>query len=453
MKSNTLIKGQGIGLDLQGRYRLQVVDAVTREIVSDYGWHKNLILNTGMDAVASQYLASLNAAGACGTGSRPNYITASTTITQSGYYVSIQTPGDMATFTHSVVNVGSVYHYTASGVFVPTNVATMSYTSSINKGDILVDENLSMSMVVSVTGSFLTVDTPYTYSTPVSFSVWKTSQAKLQNEQHRSSTYYVSNIGWNTGTTSVPGISGSFTHRRTYDMPVESQTMSYTEIGVSWSGTSNADLFSRAVLPSTVVVSPLQLLRLTHDVMVNYTPTASVYGVANISGWPEAPATNTNFTESIQAPAFSIVDAGGGVGTSASYFVSLDVPYGGGSFGSNGFQCFLSADTQPIQPFGSSVDRSYFVTAQGGSLDGYTNLSFTRTKSVTFAITAWTSSVNFIRTIGFGSYLNNGIFGIFAQPYWAGHNAYCMQFEQSQSKLNTETLTLSWRWRWARILQ
>lgn len=435
MKTETTIKSSGFGIGLQGKYRLQVVDAASQEIVADHGWNKNLILNVGMDAIASTYLASLNYAGTIGTGSRPNYLTASTSfITQSGNYISLLTYGDWTSFTQSV--------YTGSS-------ATACYTSSINKGDIIVDENFSQSMVVSIeNGSMVYVNTSQSYSTPLSFSVWKTQQSLMQGESKRSNTYYVSDVGWNNGTYYTASMPGVFTHRRTYDFTPETQTMSYTEVGVSWTNTSKASIFSRAVLPNSVSVSPGQLIRMTHDLMVAYTPTGSVYRTASISGWGDVLC-----TESVQNWCYSGVNTSGGTVTLASFYVCLDPIYGSGYCGSNGFQCFLSADSRSLDNYGTASDRGYFVTRANGSADTYVNGTFTRTRSVTFPITAYSSSVNFIRTIGFGTFWWNCPYGGTVYPEQAGQQAYLMRLEESQSKLNTETLTLTWRWRWGRILQ
>ncbi len=430
-------------MGLIGRYRLQVVDAATQEVVADHGWHKNLITNVGMNAIASTAIASLTAVAVGGSGSRPNCITGSTmTITQSGYFIGVSSFGDRASFTQSISqSIGGQYYY----------------TSSISRGDIIMDEDFSQSMVIGVSGSIMAVNVSSSFDTPKSFSIWKTSQAKIQNEFSRSSTYYVSDIGWNTGTDTSQVLSGTWVHRRTYDFGIESgATRSYTEVGVRWSSTPNSDIFSRVLLPSSVDVSPGQLLRMTYDLIVNVSPTGSVYRTASISGWPKPPATDTLCTESIQNLGYTYVNSNGGNSVYASYYSSLDPQFG--SYGGNhGFYCFLSADSRSLNNYGTASDRgsiaTQFVTVTAGSMDSYIPESFTVTRTVTFPITAYTSSFNHIGTIGFGCYYYGGFSGIFAQPYWAGHQGYCLRLNQSQSKLNTETLTLKWRWRWERVLQ
>ena len=126
-KNNELIVRGGINIFLQGKYRLQVIDSLTKTVVSDYGWHKNLILNNGMDQVASFYIADLNAAGVCGTGSRPNSITSSTSeITQSGAQLYLVDNSGLISFTASVITNG-----------------TSSYTSSVSPGDLIIDSDNS----------------------------------------------------------------------------------------------------------------------------------------------------------------------------------------------------------------------------------------------------------------------------------------------------------------------
>jgi hypothetical protein len=179
---NELRYNGGINIGMQGAYRVQVVDSYTKEVVRDYGWQKNLILNSGMNAPTGSYIANLTAVGVIGTGSRPNYFTSSTSqITQSGQYIYLNDTSYINSFTQSA----------------------STYPSLTEVGDLIVDEDNSQSYVVSVvSSSLLYVASNYTYTTGKAFTIWKTSQSGLEKEIHRSQTYFPgsSSGAWNCGT-------------------------------------------------------------------------------------------------------------------------------------------------------------------------------------------------------------------------------------------------------------
>lgn len=473
-KQNNITWEAGLNLRFAGAYRVQVVDAETKEIVSDYGWHKNLILNTGMDAVASQLIPELMRYGVAGTGSRPNCLTASTSqITQSGYYISLQTIGDWQTFTQSVVSrPDGMYYYTQSGVAVTD--ATMSYTSSISRGDVIVDENMSQSTVVGVSGSFLSVDTSYTYSTPISFSVWKTSQGRLQGEISRSGTYYQGSsslVGWNCGTEWSSSLTNYTTsiavHRRTWDFTVENQSRSYTEVGTSWDNTRFNPCFSRVLLPQTVSISPNQQLRLTYDLMAIFGPYSPQYSTASITGWPVAPSMTTIGTQSLQSFITSYVQTNGSsngpVGYGNVYPLDPAAPCTGIGYYTSANCCvWVSEDSRSLNtssvilvPGNSQAVTRTAIAAldsglhyAAGTIGTYTNGSYTQLKYGTLSIYQGVS--NNIRSMGFGGTGNvNGY--LTHDPAGAGQ---CMVFvfDQPQVKTNLQTLTLQWKWTWDRVI-
>ena len=173
---------EGIGIGLEGTYRVQVVDSTTSEVVKDYGWNKNMITNTGMDYVASSNIADLMYYAAIGTGSRPNSLDFTYTgIAQSSSSIGIIVSGEIGSFTSP----------------------TASYSAAVQAGDVIIDSDFSQSNVLSVIPTILTVDTNYNYDGPKAFSVLKTSQTTLKSEIHRSSTFYPgssSAVGFNCGT-------------------------------------------------------------------------------------------------------------------------------------------------------------------------------------------------------------------------------------------------------------
>ena len=429
-----------IGIGLAGTYRVQVVDSATKEVVKDYGWDKNLILNSGMDSVASQYIANVFTVGCIGTGTRQNYLTNSiTTITQSGNYIGLASPGEISAFTQSAWDM----------------YGTMSYASSVNIGDVIMDQDMSQSMVVLVSGSIMYVDTPYTYITPKTFTIWKTSQTLLQTDVHRSSTLFPgssSAVGFNCGSFITASYPGRVVSRRTWDFPAETQTRSYSEVGVSTSTTPTVPLFSRVLFPSLVVVSPNQQLRMTYEMTTSYGPTTPVYGTASITGWPVLPSTNTYFTASIQRFNVTYVQTSGQYGHWTSYNSPLEPATAGttGWWESTTWTPFASEDSTPLSNFDTASYRGTNASQVGGHNDAYVAGSFTRTKTATFSIYQIIYTV--IRSLGFGMDINNQ-YGNLADAWDTAAQSFCMRFDQPQTKTSLQTLTVSWRWRWNRILQ
>jgi hypothetical protein len=419
----------GINIGFKGQYRLQVIDAVSHEIVSDYGWHPNLILNNGMDILgnlAGPSIGVLSSYGVVGTGSRPNYIASGTsTITQSGAYIGLSNHTGLLSFTQSVWTNG-----------------TSSYTSSVDIGDLIVDQDMSQSMVVWVSGSLLYITgTSLNYTTPKTFTVWKTSQAGLQGEYIRSSTYLVGSssvLGWNCGTV----VSGSTTTmRRTYDFPAETASQSYTEVGCSWNGIPNGGLFSRIVLPQSVNLAPQQSLRMTYDLFTSYGPFSPVYKTASIVGWPVSPATDTSGVECLQNFLPSMVQTDG----NSSGLAGLD-PTGLYSYN---FFVFASTVNTPLYTGSAGVNMGVnrlgdYAVSNTTTSTPYVSGTYTTVKYGTLSMYQAVSSQ--IYSIGFGQ-----IAGYY--PYNSGGQIMVFLFNQPQTKTNLQTLTLGWRWTWNRIIQ
>jgi hypothetical protein len=444
-KNNELTLGGGIDLSLCGRYRLQVIDATTKVIISDYGWNKNLILNNGMDAIAGNLIASLTPYGICGSGSRPNRITSSTSqISQSGAQIYLMDTSGLTDFTSSVFTNG-----------------TMSYTSRAQIGDVIIDSDNSQSMILSVPsdGLNLFVNVSQSFTGGKTFTIWKTSQTHLQGEVHRSSAYILvgssSLLGWNQGTYVSASV---MTHRRTYDFAVESATQSYKEVGIGWSPTLNdTAVFSRAVLPNSVSVVPNQQLRMTYDLQVTFGPTSVRYKTPTITGWPVPPSTTTEMSESMQLfyggfsnnwMASAVNTDGGNTGWPVLDPTGRVASWDG--YSSYGCSMFVSSNSASLVPFGSCVDRSTNGYLAFPVLDPYIPGSYVIYKRATFDVSS--ANVTNIRSVGFGLYYYLGG-DIYSRPYWGNAQAFCCVFTQPQTKTNLQTLTLGWKSTWARVIQ
>jgi hypothetical protein len=433
MNNKTQTTEAGVGMALWGRYKVQVLDA-NKNIVADYPWSDNMILNAGMDAIAvSCSLASCNAVGIVGTGTRPNTISGSTSqITQSGAQLFLIDQTGLPDFTSS---------YSA-------------YAAAVQVGDVIIDSDGSESMVRSVSGSGMNlyVDNSASYSTGKNFVVFKTSQTRLQSESKRSSTYLAGSssiLGWNCGTV----ISESqVTMRRTYDFTQEVGPVVYTEGGVSWTSTANAQVFARYVFPYSVNMLTDFIFRMVHDFSVRYTPAIERYRTIDsgsqpvITNWPVAPATTTEGSESIQNFMCPTVDTNGGGAANCLDPAAFTISY---SYGGTWASIFISEDSVALSPFGSATTRGSAVTYQSSAGQGYVPGSYTYVKATKFNIYA-TPTTN-LYSIGLGQ--NYVVFpSVFYYPYQNGHQAFCFKFQQPQTKTNTQELFVGFRFTWDRVL-
>ena len=428
MNENNSIKS-GINGDLCGFYKVQCVNPRTGEVVSDYGWNKNLILNTGMDLVATNIYPALTNYCIAGTGSRMNFITGGfSTITQSGNLITLWPSSSyLLDFSSSITS--------------STNI--LYYTHSLEVGDVIVYANASQSNVTAIDtvgGLTASVDTSYTIESGSNqtFTIWKTSQTRLHSEKKRSNTYLIG-VG-NCGVTNSTGSNGKpnvRTFRRTYDFTAETSNSLYTEIGTSPVVTANTSVFSRILLPVPIAISTSLQLRVIYDLQVTYTPELPRYFTASISGWP-----NTICTESLQLFSPSGMDTSGNSST-AALDPAATSEFPGTSYISN----FTSPSSASLAAFGSAVDRT-------------TNYSFNSTETVTsYVIGSYAlykvgsfglnvSNRTDIRSIGMGLSTFSGQ----TPPARSDTTFICVLFNETQSKVNTQTLSFTWKFSWSRTL-
>lgn len=433
MNENTLKAESGIGIGLWGQYKIQVVNPKTQEIVLDTGWNKNLILNTGMDGIGySASLASVNASGIVGTGTRLNMITGSTSqITQSGAQLFLVDTSGLLAFTQSIGG----------------------YASAVSRGDVIIDSDGSRSYVMAVIDDWnVRVASSASFSTGKNFVIFKTSQTGLQTEVHRSNTYLVgssSAVGWNCGTV----VSESqVTMRRSYDFPVEVADYGYNEGGVSWSNTANAQVFARYLFPYEVIVSASYQLRMVHDFVSRYSPITERYVDPGITGWPTEPTSSTIGSESIQNFLYPSVNTNGAGGAYVLDPALFQISYG------NNACIFISEDTQSLQPFGSALTRGTNYT-YGNSLaatspayyPGVWTGTWTRVKAWTFGIYDSPNLYPALYNIGIGQRVES-FPSVYYYPYQAGHQAFVFKFQYPQLKTNVQRLYVGFRFTWDRVI-
>lgn len=424
----------GISSAIEGFYKVSVVDADGKNIIwEDPKWRKNLILNNGMDMIATYPYQQCFQYAIGGTGTRLNSITGDVSvISQSGYIIAIDPLGTLTSFTQSAgghttaLQVGDVIQY---------------ITGSGGTTDVTVTAVAPLSCSVNVS---------QTVTEPENFIIWKTSQTSLQNEWSRGGGqfgYGPSGSYWVNGSCGSQVVGNVRQLWRTFDFGIESSEKIYTEVGLSPSATKTAtNTFSRIVLNSPVTVGINQRLRLAYQLNVSMMPSASVYRkdvtAPIISGWPVSPSTNLNATESLQGTTYLIegifADGAGGGSNNGGILDPI----------STGFYCcaWASTNSRSLAPFGTNYDRGAagdtYAAAQTSRAAYPGAGSYYCDKVCTFAVGQVNSTL--IRTLGLG--YSNSI------PYIAAYQGYAMLFDQPQTKYNTQTLSLAWRFSWARTL-
>lgn len=184
--------------------------------IVEYPKRHNLILNSGLDALATHYTSDCFLYAAVGIGTTPTYRSSgsitvsktSSTITASGLFFT-------------VADIGRTLQFSSSG----TEVVITGYTSV----------------------SQVTCDTSGSESSQACM-IYNTTQTSLTNLTKVSSTYYQGDGIQNGVDTSTEVASVRILKRfRTFQFAVETSPITYTEAGWSWGNPSTTNLFGRIV--------------------------------------------------------------------------------------------------------------------------------------------------------------------------------------------------------------
>ena len=400
-------------LVLQGRFKVQVVE--DGKVIEDRPFEKNLIMDLGMDNIASNEICDLFLSCSSGTGTTAQKVdSGATTASRLGNTVT----------------------------------SSASFFGSGDVGKLIKwDSGEEARITVYNSGTSVTVDTSGTIGSGA-FTMWNVALTSLAS-YHADYSSYLTGSG-NCGTSR----SGStLTHRRTFDFPAEAGSVAIEELSVAAAG-GGSNIFSRILLSSTVNLTIGQQLRVIYELDVTLSPTTLTANTPSATGWPVAPATGVDGDEMWQAVQMSAVDtstgatvttgtelAGGesGAGASMDPFTSTS--------GTLGSWAFISSDATAHNTFPSAgPDRSSNAVEKELAHDAYSNGTFTRTRSCTFAVgeanrTDW-------RSVGVGN--KNSTAGY--RPYQGAHQGLVFIFDEEQTKENTHTLTLTFRWTWSQTL-
>ena len=245
----------GTPIGLANKVKAQVIER--REGHPDYGkvvfetdFGPNLILDAGMDRVATTYFANLFTHCAIGDGTTP--------VEDSSGAVTATTSGTTCTASAAIFTVGD-----AGKLFRFATGEKAMITAYIDDTRVTLAEELGVS----------------SWET---FRMFRVSQVGLDNEIRRSGTYLTG-----AGNCGYEDIGGTRKYQTTYEFPAEETNTTYNEVGFSHTGTPGANLNTRALLvgaPVTVVAG--QQIRIVYFFSVTVGPITPVNREWNISGWP-----------------------------------------------------------------------------------------------------------------------------------------------------------------------
>lgn len=390
-------------IGLKGQIQVSVVEK--GKVVRQYPLQSNLILNQGLDYIATTRLAECFTYAAAGTGTTPTEVDGGATT---------------ATIVTGTVTISDVGYLAGDSTDVGKS---LKMTGSGN--------------VYVITGAISTTQcgvSPASSEGPGAFYIYNTNQTGLTSEStggggasKRTSTYLTGAPNCQTVT------SGAVTRfTRTFDFAAEIGSITYNEIGFAKTSTVGSNLFSRIKLASGVALTVGQQLRVQYSVSATVSPvTPQTYATSPILNW----ATATGTLQHIAVP-FGYVVTDGSVSTAQNAVDGLW--YVGIEPNAAGLGIAISTNSGAHSAYGTlqgSVDTS---TVRATSLSVYVAGSYTIDHYATFPVgsangTAWRSYFNYL----------------FSATYITGTR---FLFDSAQTKLSTHTLTLGFRWTWNRTL-
>lgn len=247
----------------RGRFKVQVVEAATGRIIEDRPWQSNLILDSGLDRIATESWISQLAYCAAGTGNTPTK--------------DLPDPGD---------------EFSQSGTTVTRTTGTRDFSAS-DVGKLIRWASGSEAKITAYTNATTVTVTPsQTVAAGAIDALYRIGQTGLATETKRTSTqpqFIDEDDGLTAAATTIDAAAGSITFKVTRDFTEEVGSVNYTEIGMSSQSGSGNNLFSRMLLAGAVTVGAGQLLRVKYELTV--TTLGAVTGTqttvdGGITGWP-----------------------------------------------------------------------------------------------------------------------------------------------------------------------
>lgn len=420
----SMINSANIVTSARGQFKVQVIDSKTGVVVKDTPWRKNLILNSGMNIIATYVWADAMRWASAGTGTDANY-------EDSG-------AGTAAC--------------DASG-----NVTFTSYTLSASReGAIILWDTGEQGRIVSGSGSSCVV-TPAPGGTGIAdgaFTLFRAERTTLVTPR-------VGAYGY-TGTclanypNTFSSLAGNIlTLRRTFEFPAEGSSVTYGEVGVHPVNGNGATCFSRMTIPGTISLVTDQQLRLIYQLILTIAPVNAVQtGTMSVSGWPVSPATTTNVKWALW-----------GVGMSSVLSTGATNPFGMDTQGLANEPSICSA-TWPlwISPNRAGYASWSWPTATAHAHAGYSTSTITGwPKLVNYTSSGLVYSVEKQLKVGttIGNYDTWGYIKAMGQGYYDPGNSHypnsymvgwTLEFDEDQKKTDIQNLALGMKFSWSREL-
>lgn len=448
-----------------GRYKVQVFDPRTRRVVHERPWARNLILNQGLDGLATQSWQSSIAYCTGGEGNTPTQLDSGAT-TASQTTTSVTSSADIFT----ADDVGRLIRWdtgqqaTISAYVSPTQV-TVSNSATVASGE---------------------------------FTIYRVNQTGLFDEKSRS-TGYVTGAG-NCGTSIS---ANTMTFKRTYEFDPEVSNINYAELGFSWTATPGQNCFSRVLIDGGAVsVQTGFQLRVIYELAITITPNTAQNRTAAITGWlNRVVSTTINSAGTGGTPGTYALGVSGGNGTgfAGTYTIggggtvtaititdngydytvapTLAFPSGGisgasatanldpwtqgqvmiqgwglervdesgnGTYSGGANEPYSAGRTQvsessdAFEAFGTADDRTALDTVTN-TLVAYTNGTYTRDKTGSFGVLdAVSTGIRAVMLAGPGGVNQDG------------EVCFTYLFNNAQTKKNTHRLSFTWRHTWNR---
>lgn len=278
-----------VGQSVKGCYKIEVLNE-GGEVVKQYPWRKNLILDNGIDGLFVGTWVFANAQAYChiGTGNTP-FVYSSGAVT--------------ATVNGSTMDTSDAFFF--------QNMAGMLV--NFNQG-----EQAKIQQYIQPTQVQLDrVITPQQNL----FAVYAVGRKALQSQQKTSNTYYTAGGQAYVGQQDYP-LAATRVYRRTYDFQLEQANVNYSELGWSYDGGQN-NLFSGTLISGgNVTILAGQKIRIIYDLIVTINPTLQS-GLIQfpINVWPTQPATNTLYKMAVLRNTLQEMNQQGGV---SSYGYSME---------------------------------------------------------------------------------------------------------------------------------
>jgi len=386
-------------LGLSVEYETQILNA-DGTIAKRNPAKRNLILNAGLDLVATVALAGLTTSCAIGTGTKP--------VKRDSGTITIELDSNSAT--------------ASAGFFEAADVNRLLKLDSGEECRIVAYNSPTSVDTDRTTGPTITDEA----------TIWYVNETTHQTETKRTNAYATA-----TGDCGTTFNAGTITHKRTFLFTAESAPVTYREIGWSNSNTAGATLFGRDLLPgSGDSLATGQQYKVIVRLNITLTPNtpASFADVGN-NGFDTTGQGAWQYLGDIQSTGvsdqhpFSNVTNTGATNTPAE---SAE-PAGTNSRLAHEDAALLSNTSASAGPNVSNIDGALTNGA-------YSTGTFTRTKSRTVAVGNWNGSIRGFTIVG----------GKTASA--ANRRAFHHRFDAAQTKLNTHTLTVTFRYTWNRIL-